>query len=480
MEKTESARHCSRFTPEEKWIIRLLAFVLVFFLIAFFLLPLIDTNGWADLGAAVMGLGDFFNGTMWATSKGEQGLGILLVFSWVVGIVGLIHSLFFSTRPSRYFVFLSYLAEGIFFIGSSWLVLASYLGFTSLNDALYGSSGNKAVVVIFLIAFILFYLTSFGLFGYCFLVVDANKEAADEAKEAEEVALKPIPVVELVHKEEPAKAIEQIKPIVTPAAHEETTSVIAEPSPVISEPSPIVAEPSEPSIQTPYVHPSIAFVSSTQGRGHKERCACLTLASSAYADSPTIVRLSRAEVARSPLYQPSPLRKSSIRFNYGNEKAPMDSQLTQAAFFRQGKVYRANHQINEEPAKKTRKPRIPFVEKLQSAAPELKANYAAVEALLASYGMKPRSSIACDTYSLHRVHYLKATIHGKNLKLFFKLDPKAYDGTTLPHHDASKMGVYKDTPLSLRVKSPLSLRRAEKLVETMMVQAGIQAKAKKD
>jgi hypothetical protein len=232
MEKTESARR-SRLTPEEKWIIRLLAFVLVFFLIAFFLLPLIDTNGWADLGASVMGLGDFFNGSMWATSKGEQGLGILLAFSWLVGLAGLVHTLFFSSRPSRYFAFLSYLAEGIFFIGSSWLVLASYLGFSSLNDALYATSGNKTSVVVFLVAFILFYLTSFGLFGYCFLVVDAAKEATEEKKEAEEVTLKPIPVVELVHKEEPTKAIEQIKPIVTPATHEEVSPAVAEPSSVI-------------------------------------------------------------------------------------------------------------------------------------------------------------------------------------------------------------------------------------------------------
>ena len=61
---------------------------------------------------------------------------------------------------------------------------------------------------------------------------------------------------------------------------------------------------------------------------------------------------------------------------------------------------------------------------MKSAEKEMKANYNELKSEVLSYGVKSRVSNTGDTFRLHTKTYLKITIAGKSLKLYFALDPK--------------------------------------------------------
>lgn len=118
--------------------------------------------------------------------------------------------------------------------------------------------------------------------------------------------------------------------------------------------------------------------------------------------------------------------------------------------------------------------RIPFSTRIQEADEELKDNYNHIKSLLMSYGLKNRVSNGGDAFRLHKVTYCKITVAGKSLKLYLALDPNDYKNSTLPIKDASSKEIYKDIPLVFKVKSGLSLRRAEQLITEMMDKHGIE------
>ena len=127
--------------------------------------------------------------------------------------------------------------------------------------------------------------------------------------------------------------------------------------------------------------------------------------------------------------------------------------------------------------------RLPFSAKLDRAEDSLKEAYMEVRKAALSYGMHSRFSNSCDTYKLtgeHRGVYLKLAIVGKTLKAYYKLDPKAYDGTTIPHEDVSDMKSCAEVPMLFRVRSGLSVRRAVALVDEMMAPLGIEKREVSD
>lgn len=126
-----------------------------------------------------------------------------------------------------------------------------------------------------------------------------------------------------------------------------------------------------------------------------------------------------------------------------------------------------------QPVSEEEKPkiiRIPFTERVKTMDPEMRANFNALKSEIMSYGVKSRVSNSGDTFRLHTKTYVKVTIAGKSLKLYFALDPKKYENTTLPISDAGHKGIYKEIPLVFKVKSELSLRRAKQLIEDVMAQ----------
>ena len=112
--------------------------------------------------------------------------------------------------------------------------------------------------------------------------------------------------------------------------------------------------------------------------------------------------------------------------------------------------------------------RIPFEERMVKAEKEMKDNYNEIKNEILSYGVKSRISNSGDTFRLHRKTYVKITIAGKSLKLYFALDPKDYRDTTIPVNDAGEKGIYEEIPLVFKVKSGLSVKRCKQLIADVM------------
>lgn len=121
----------------------------------------------------------------------------------------------------------------------------------------------------------------------------------------------------------------------------------------------------------------------------------------------------------------------------------------------------------------------PFVEKLADADKELQDKYEEIRQDALSYGLHERISKAGNTFRLSRLEYLKITLVGKTLRCYYRLNPKDYDSTPIPHEDASSKKAYAEIPLLFRVRSELSVRRAKGLLADMMKAAGIEKKAAK-
>ena len=112
--------------------------------------------------------------------------------------------------------------------------------------------------------------------------------------------------------------------------------------------------------------------------------------------------------------------------------------------------------------------RIPFDERMVKAEKEMKDNYNEIKNEILSYGVKSRVSNSGDTFRLHRKTYVKITIAGKSLKLYFALNPEDYANTTIPVNDASEKGIYEEIPLVFKVKSGLSVKRCKQLIADVM------------
>lgn len=116
--------------------------------------------------------------------------------------------------------------------------------------------------------------------------------------------------------------------------------------------------------------------------------------------------------------------------------------------------------------------RASFETKLKKSDEDLRHKYYDLRDYIKSYGVHNRISIPGDTFSAHRVRYAFITVAGKHLRINLCLDPKKYDGTTIPV-DANTAKKFDDLPLVFKVKSDLSFRRAEQLIDDLMAQKGI-------
>lgn len=112
--------------------------------------------------------------------------------------------------------------------------------------------------------------------------------------------------------------------------------------------------------------------------------------------------------------------------------------------------------------------KIPFRERMKLAAPDLLENYDDLKNYILSYKVKSRLSHSGDTFRLHRKDFIKITIAGKGLKLYYALNPQDYQNSTFPIGDASRKDTYREIPLFFKVKSALSVKRAKALVDDLM------------
>lgn len=117
--------------------------------------------------------------------------------------------------------------------------------------------------------------------------------------------------------------------------------------------------------------------------------------------------------------------------------------------------------------------RIPFQERMVNAEDDMKDNYNELKNEILSYGVKSRVSNSGDTFRLHRKTFVKITIAGKSLKLYFALNPADYENSTIPVQNAGEKNIYSEIPLVFKVKSGLSLRRAKQLIADVMQPDGL-------
>ena len=139
-----------------------------------------------------------------------------------------------------------------------------------------------------------------------------------------------------------------------------------------------------------------------------------------------------------------------------------------------GIVQTVDESVEEPKAAPAKIERISFATRITNADDDLKDAYNHIKSLLLSYGLKNRVSNGGDAFRLHKVNYCKITVAGNSLKLYLALDPADYKNSTLPIKDASSKAIYKDIPLVFKVKSGLSLRRAEQLITEMMDKHGLE------
>ena len=118
--------------------------------------------------------------------------------------------------------------------------------------------------------------------------------------------------------------------------------------------------------------------------------------------------------------------------------------------------------------------RIPFEERLLASEKDLQETYSELKNEILSYGVKSRVSSSGDTFRLHRKTYIKMTVAGKSLKLYFALNPDDYRDSPIPVQDASEKGIYAEIPLVFKVKSPLSIRRCKQLIQDVMERDGLE------
>ena len=124
--------------------------------------------------------------------------------------------------------------------------------------------------------------------------------------------------------------------------------------------------------------------------------------------------------------------------------------------------------------------RIPFTERMINADDEMKNNYNELKNEILSYGVNSRVSNSGDTFRLHRKTYVKLTIAGLSLKLYFALDPEEYKDSKLPIQNAGHKGIYAEIPLVFKVRSGLSMRRCKELIQTVMEKDGLEQGEIKD
>ena len=128
----------------------------------------------------------------------------------------------------------------------------------------------------------------------------------------------------------------------------------------------------------------------------------------------------------------------------------------------------------EAPVEKNKIIRIPFQVRMINADEEMKKNYNELKNEILSYGVNSRVSNSGDAFRLHRKTYVKLTIAGLSLKLYFALNPEDYKDSPIPVQDAGHKGIYAEIPLVFKVKSGLSMRRCKELIQTVMEKDGLE------
>ena len=131
--------------------------------------------------------------------------------------------------------------------------------------------------------------------------------------------------------------------------------------------------------------------------------------------------------------------------------------------------------VEEESQEEKRKgaPRVPFAKKMVKADKEIQEKYNEIKSEILAYGAKARVSISGETFRVHRKPYVKITLVGKTLKVYYALKPSDFVDSPIPVIDSSDKVAYEEVPALLKVKSNLSVKRAKELAKLALEADGI-------
>ena len=174
-----------------------------------------------------------------------------------------------------------------------------------------------------------------------------------------------------------------------------------------------------------------------------------------------------------PEPQPVPVEEAPAVEEPAPEPAPLEEPQPEPVV---EEVVVTVEESQPEPVVEEKKPiiRIPFTERMLNADKEMQSNYNELKNEILSYGVNSRVSNSGDTFRLHRKTYVKITIAGLSLKLYFALNPDDYKDSTLPIQNAGHKGIYEDIPLVFKVKSGLSMRRCKQLIQDVFDKNGLE------
>ena len=119
-------------------------------------------------------------------------------------------------------------------------------------------------------------------------------------------------------------------------------------------------------------------------------------------------------------------------------------------------------------------PRTPFAQKMVDADKDIQEKYNELKNEILAYGPSSRLSVSGDTFRLHRKAYVKITLVGKTLKVYFALNPNDYVDSPIPVFDAGDKSSYEDVPALLKVRSALSVKRAKELIDAAFAADGVE------
>ena len=158
--------------------------------------------------------------------------------------------------------------------------------------------------------------------------------------------------------------------------------------------------------------------------------------------------------------EPAPVEEAPVEEPVAEEPAPVEEAPVEAEGETDRKIIDAV--------------RIPFAEKMARADEDICDKYNELKQEILAYGCNSRISIGGDTFRLHRKPYVKITLVGKTLKVYFALNPSDFVDSPMPVVDAGDKSAYAEVPSLLRVRSNLSLKRAKELVALAFNRDGIE------
>ena len=114
-----------------------------------------------------------------------------------------------------------------------------------------------------------------------------------------------------------------------------------------------------------------------------------------------------------------------------------------------------------------------FIARIIQSSDDMKNYYGETKSALLAY-KKVNSSIAwgAERFNKGRETIARFKIRGKTLCLYLALDPNEYKTSVYHHSDVSDNKSMSGTPMMLKIKSPLGVKKAVRLIDEMLEKRG--------